>query len=83
MHIYATDYTTAPEFYPRLSTKDPELRALGRRLIRVALYDDDREMAREMVVGEIYTFSNIHAVDTPGGGVFFKSGQGSRKIDIS
>jgi hypothetical protein len=84
MVVYATDYTPAPSNYPVFHVSEPELQRLGRNLIRIALFDEDRSMGHEMEIGEIYTFSNIRLADTPKG-MYFKSGHVSYgcKIDLS
>lgn len=84
--VYATDYTEAPKNLDIDTSyiREADLRKLGSRLIRIALFEEDREMGYQMELGKVYTFSNIRLARTPKG-LYFKSGQpnNSCKIDLS
>ena len=84
--VYATDYTEAPKNLDIDTSyiREADLRKLGSRLIRIALFEEDREMGYQMELGKVYTFSNIRLARTPKG-LYFKSGQSNNscKIDLS
>ena len=75
--IYATDYTPLPAFCPTVSTSQEELRPLGRCLVKISAYSEDRDFVPSMKTGEFYTFSNLRLTSDG----YAKTGQGSRKID--
>ncbi|KZS88340.1 hypothetical protein SISNIDRAFT_262900 [Sistotremastrum niveocremeum HHB9708] len=78
-HVYVTDYTPLPEFAHSSHVYNPDLSRFDGTLLRISLYDGDKEAASVLKTGGFYTFGNLHFVDGRGG-TYAKQGQGASKI---
>ncbi|KZT39744.1 hypothetical protein SISSUDRAFT_591136 [Sistotremastrum suecicum HHB10207 ss-3] len=78
-HVYVTDYTPLPEFAHSSHVYNPDLSRFDGILLRISLYDGDKEAASVLKIGGFYTFGNLHFVDGRRG-TYAKQGQGASKI---
>ncbi|KAF7980156.1 hypothetical protein HWV62_39613 [Athelia sp. TMB] len=78
---YITDYTCHPDL-PIIPETHPWARGLERRIVKVALWDGQADMAKNIEAGKFYTIRNLRLLlETTGGRIQGRLGGAERLID--